>query len=525
VSGRAGVLLHPTALPGPGGCGSFGTVAHQWLSLLGRHGIGVWQLLPLAPPDGTGSPYSSPSGSALNPWLLDQERLLEQGYLDPADGDGLPPATGERLDPALQERRAQALGLALARHWPRQPRQRQRALRRWCRREAFWLRDHCRFMVLRRQQQGRPWWQWPEPLARRRPAALRRFDREQRELLLAETLLQWLLQEEWQALRRHAAREGVSLFGDLPFYVAHDSADVWSRPWLFSLAAGGNLEEQSGVPPDYFSATGQLWGTPVYRWRRHWLTGFHWWLGRLERQLELFDLLRLDHFRALEAYWSVPGEAATAQEGEWRPSPGHLLLTALWLRLALRGALEDGRLGGLLGGRLPLVAEDLGVITPPVEALRDRFRLPGMKILQFAFDGSPDNPYLPANIQGCRWVVYTGTHDNATALGWWQALDGEVRQRVERELGAGVTAPGWQLLELALRSPAELVVVPVQDLLELGDEARFNTPGTLGDNWTWRLSRPLEDLDGALKGYGELACRHNRSACPSAARSSGRSSG
>lgn len=515
MSGRAGVLLHPTALPGPGGCGSFGRHAHDWLSLLGRHGIGVWQLLPLAPPDGTGSPYSSPSGSALNPWLLDRERLLEQGFLDPAtaadgaaaaDLDGADPGEGpaERLDPARQDRRAQALGRALAQHWPNQSRQRQRALRRWCRRERFWLPDHCRFMVLRRQQQGRPWWQWPEPLARRQPGALRRFDRGHRKELLAETLLQWLAQQEWQALRRHAAREGVSLFGDLPFYVAHDSADVWSRPGLFSLAQGGGLEEQSGVPPDYFSATGQLWGTPVYRWRRHLLTGFSWWLGRLQRQLELFDLLRLDHFRALEAYWSVPGGAATAQDGRWRSSPGHLLLSALWLRLALRG--------GLVGGRLPLVAEDLGVITPAVEALRDRHRLPGMKILQFAFDGNPDNPYLPANIHGSGWVVYTGTHDNATAVGWWRGLDDELRGRVQTVLGAAVTAPGWQLLELALRTPAELVVVPLQDLLELGDEARFNTPGTLGANWTWRLERPIEQLDGPLKGYGELASRHSRSA-------------
>jgi 4-alpha-glucanotransferase len=511
------VLLHPTALPGGSGCGTLGRPAHDWLALLGRHGIGVWQLLPLAPPDATGSPYSSPSGSALNPWLLDADRLLEQGFLSQADAPGLPCGSGERLDPALQEHRAWLLGQALARHWDSQPPQRRRALRRWCRRQGFWLRDHCRFMVLRRLQAGRPWWQWPDPLARRHAAALRRCDRDHRQELLAEALLQWLLQEEWQALRGHAAREGVSLFGDLPFYVAHDSADVWSRPWLFSLGPGGALHEQSGVPPDYFSETGQLWGTPVYRWRRHLLTGFQWWLGRLQRQLELFDLLRLDHFRALEAYWSVPGDAVTAQGGRWRSSPGTLLLAALWLRLALRGGLADGR--------LPLVAEDLGVITPPVEALRDRFGLPGMKILQFAFDGNADNPYLPENIHGSRWVVYTGTHDNATAIGWWQGLDGGVRQRVQATLDRQVTAPGWQLLEQALGTPAELVMVPLQDLLELGDEARFNTPGTLGDNWTWRLTRPLEHLEGPLQGYGELACRHSRSAWPAEACSSGRSSG
>jgi len=358
-------------------------------------------------------------------------------------------------------------------------------------------------MVLRRLHHGLPWWRWPDALARRQPRSLARFDREHASLLLEEQLLQWHLQGQWQALRRQAHGLGVALFGDLPFYVAHDSADVWSHPHLFSLAGkGGALEAQSGVPPDFFSATGQLWGTPVYRWRRHWLTGFAWWLGRFSRQLQLFDLLRLDHFRALQAYWRVPGGDATAEHGSWRPSPGAPLLALLWLHQALRGRLQ--------GRRLPLVAEDLGVITPAVEALRDRFALPGMKILQFAFDGNAANPYLPGNIQGCRWVVYTGTHDNATAQGWWQALDQDSRQRLEHELGAPVHAPSWQLLELALASPAELAVVPLQDLLELGDEARFNTPGTLGANWSWRLQGEVAALDGPLKGYGELARRHNR---------------
>jgi len=289
--------------------------------------------------------------------------------------------------------------------------------------------------------------------------------------------------------------------------VAHDSADVWSRPALFSVAGDGALQQQSGVPPDYFSATGQLWGTPVYSWSRHGLTGFRWWLERLGRQLKLFDLLRLDHFRALQAYWSVPGAASTAQQGHWCPSPGWPLLALLWCRCSLRGELL-GRSGRL--GQLPLVAEDLGVITPPVERLRDAFGLPGMKILQFAFNGDPANPYLPANIHGRRWVVYTGTHDNATSIGWWQGLDGDARARVEAAVGAPVTAPGWQLLELALASSADLAVVPLQDLLELGDEARFNTPGTTGGNWSWRLDRPIASLAGALGGYGAMAARYGR---------------
>jgi 4-alpha-glucanotransferase len=295
----------------------------------------------------------------------------------------------------------------------------------------------------------------------------------------------------------------VRLVGDLPFYVAHDSADVWRHRGLFSLGLDGRLLEQSGVPPDYFAATGQLWGTPVYRWWRHRLNGFRWWLDRLERQLELFDLLRLDHFRALEAYWSVPGGAATAEHGTWCPSPGRALLTLLWWRCWRHGQL-------LPEGRLPLIAEDLGVITPAVEALRDRFSLPGMKILQFAFDGNADNPYLPANYRGSRWVVYTGTHDNATTAGWWRHLDDGARGRVATLVGGQVPAPAWQLLELALASTAELAVVPLQDLLELGDEARFNTPGTIEGNWTWRLTAPVAELQGALQGFGAMAAGYGR---------------
>jgi len=496
---RAGVLLHPTALPGPAGCGSFGQAAQHWLALLGRHGVGVWQLLPLAPTDGTGSPYSSPSGSALNPWLLDGELLVQQGFLEWADLEGLPRATTgpDRLDLAAMPARSQALAAALASRWPQQPVEQKQAFARWRRRQRGWLADHALFMVIRRLQGGQPWWEWPAPLARRQGRALRRIATEQAGGLLAEELLQWQLQSQWMQLRKQAERSGVQVLGDLPFYVAHDSADVWAHPGLFSLQPDGRLAAQSGVPPDYFSATGQLWGTPVYRWPLHLLTGFNWWLARLQRQFELFDLVRLDHFRALQAFWSVPGDAPTAEHGRWVWFPGWPLLTLLWLRQGLR---------------LPLIAEDLGVITPQVEALRDAFRLPGMKILQFAFNGDSANPYLPANIRGPRWVVYTGTHDNATTVGWWQSLDGGARQKLTEAVGAPVTAPAWQLLELALASPANLAVVPLQDLLELDDRARFNTPGTSSGNWTWRLEQPIAALDGKLQGYGAMAARYGRGA-------------
>lgn len=499
----AGVLFHPTSFPGTPACGTLGQQARGWIDLLAREGVGVWQVLPLAPTDGQGSPYSSPSGSALNPWLLDGDDLEATGAVRVSDLRELPQGGAERLSPELATARARVLAEALARRWPEQEASEHKAFDLWCRRERSWLTDHCLFMVLRRQHQLLPWWEWSEPLVRRSRQALRAVARQERQALLAEALIQWHLQRQWRRLQDQAQQLGVTLFGDLPFYVAHDSAEAWSRRGLFSLDRQGRLLTQSGVPPDYFSATGQLWGTPVYRWWVHRLTRFRWWLHRLERQLELFDLLRLDHFRALEAYWSVAGDASTAQDGQWCPSPGAGLLQLLRRRCERAGRLRPD-------GRLPLIAEDLGVITPEVESLRDDFALPGMKILQFAFDGQSTNPYLPANYHGSHWVVYTGTHDNATTLGWWHQLDEGVRGQVAQLVGGHVNAPGWQLLEVALGSSAELVVVPLQDLLELGDEARFNTPGTTEGNWSWRLDRPLEALAGPLKGYAEMARGHGR---------------
>ncbi|MBM5798822.1 MAG: 4-alpha-glucanotransferase [Cyanobacteria bacterium K_Offshore_0m_m2_072] len=490
---QAGILLHVSALPGQQGCGSFGAEARDWISLLGRHGIAVWQVLPLAPVDGTGSPYSSPSGSALNPRLLDLASLVEEGWLPAAQ------AGADLADP----QQLQAVAEALRHSWQQASRRQLQAFERWHRHQRHWLDWHCRFMVIKQLQAGKPWWQWSSELAQRRAAALRRLEQEHAGALLQEALLQWHLQRQWQSLRQHGRDCGVQLVGDLPFYVAHDSADVWSRPQLFSISRTGALLQQSGVPPDYFSSTGQLWGTPVYRWGAHWAGGFGWWVKRLLRQLELFDRLRLDHFRALQAYWSVPGNAPTAEHGHWRLSPGWPLLTLLWL-----ACLGRGRLLG--DGRLPLIAEDLGVITRGVRWLRDGFALPGMKILQFAFDGDAANPYLPQNYRGRRWVVYTGTHDNATTLGWWQQLDHDSRERVAAAVGGAVQAPGWQLTQLALESTADLAVVPLQDLLELGDDARFNTPGTSSGNWSWRLQQAISSLDGPLQGYGSLAAAAGR---------------
>ena len=486
---RVGVLLHPTALPGSVVCGALGASARSWIQALAENGIGLWQILPLSPPDGTGSPYSSPSSFAINPWLLDAKDLSDQGFLQSRDLQALPGAEAgcAEVDFSLADRRASCLARQLCRSWDQVSHSHHAAFERWRRDQSRWLQDHAAFMVLREQHEGLPWWQWPRELAVHDQNALGEWREAHQNRLLEQELLQWHLSRQWMRLRKLANELSVEILGDLPFYVARDSADVWSHRCLFSIAADGRLREQSGVPPDYFSETGQLWGTPVYRWSRHRSTGFRWWRDRLRRQWQLADRLRLDHFRALASYWSVPGGDTTAMNGAWRRSPGRELLSCL-----RRDA----------GGLLPLVAEDLGVITPDVERLRDRFRLPGMKVLQFAFDGNPHNPYLPSNIHGTGWVVYPGTHDNPTSLGWWQRLDDDSRARFARCLNCPVEAPGWQLLELGLSSSAQLVVAPLQDLLHLDDAARFNTPGTVGGNWNWRLPVFDDSVAGALQGYG-----------------------
>lgn len=494
-----GVLLHPSALPGSPVCGSFGEPCRRWVGQLADNGIGVWQMLPLAPPDPTGSPYSSPSCFALNAWFLDAADLCQQGFITHDAEASLPGADRPRegvgpLDFQLADQRCDALRDALLQHWSQQDAERQRLFAAWCA-DQSWLEDHVLFTVLHRQQQA-PWWSWPEALARHDARALRTWAADHGEELLKERLMQWHLDRQWQDIRELARQRGVLLFGDLPFYVSSDSVDVWSHRPLFTVKQNGELTTQSGVPPDYFSETGQLWGSPVYRWSRHRLSRFRWWRRRIARQRQLADLLRLDHFRALAAYWAVPGQDTTAENGSWQPSPGRALL---------------GRLQADGGGALPLIAEDLGVITPDVEALRDDFQLLGMKVLQFAFDGETNNPYLPENIDGSRWVVYTGTHDNPTTLGWWQRLDDDSRNRVARRVNGELQAPAWHLFDMAFSTTAALVIAPLQDLLHLDDRARFNTPGTCEGNWNWRLASFDASLDGALKGYGERGAVWGRS--------------
>ncbi len=496
-----GILLHPTALPGTPACGTFGEPVREWVKMLSNNNIGIWQLLPLSPTDGTGSPYSSPSSFAINPWFLDANDLANEGFFPLSALQELP-TTGEahnsikpKLDFSLANHRSRCIGQLLSKHWGDQNKTRHDAFNKW-RKKNQWVKEHSLFMELRKQNNNLPWWEWPAFQAKHQGLRFINWKAKNASSIIEHQLIQWHLDRQWLAIRDLAKELGVIIFGDLPFYVARDSADVWANRYLFSIQANGAMELQSGVPPDYFSETGQLWGTPVYRWWVHRLNNFNWWRRRLHRQWQQFDLLRLDHFRALISYWAVDGKERNAIKGHWESSPGKSLLNALK---------KD------CSGNLPLIAEDLGVITKEVEKLRDDFNLPGMKILQFAFDGNKQNPYLPENIIGNNWVVYTGTHDNPTTLGWWEKLDQDSKDRVFNYVKNHIEAPGWQLTELALETDAFLVVVPIQDLLHLNDEARFNTPGTTKGNWSWRLSYLDQDVHNALKGFYERGSFWGRS--------------
>ncbi len=489
----SGVLLHPSSLPGGDVCGTFGEPSRKWIKLLSNNGIRVWQFLPLSPTDSFGSPYSSPSSFAFNPWFIDANDLVQDGFLNSESIDDFPKdsciSQKKTINFDLANSRSEAIGKALRINWKMQSEKNHIEFARWSSKQ-FWLEDHALFMEIRRQNNKLPWWEWPLPFSEHNVYELKIWMKKHEEKLLEHKLLQWHLDRQWSQLRHEANEKGILLFGDLPFYVSRDSSDVWANRSLFSVSSNGSLLNQSGVPPDYFSDTGQLWGTPVYRWEKHKKTQFRWWRKRFRRQWSQVDLLRLDHFRALIAYWSVPGQDKTAEKGYWLPSPGLELLTCLK---------ND------FGKNLPLVAEDLGVITPKVNLLREYFQFPGMKILQFAFDGNLENPYLPENINGYKWIVYTGTHDNSTTNGWWGNSNIDVRNRVLDRYCGDALEPSWRLIEIGLRTETILFISPLQDILSLDDKARLNCPGTIENNWSWRLNSFDSFLYDSMKRYGKLS--------------------
>lgn len=476
----AGLLLHPTSLPGPGPQGDLGPDSRRFVDFLAASGFGVWQVLPLNPPHNDGSPYQAQSAHAGDPRLISLQLLSEQGWLAPEEPGGA----------ASCEARARLLHLARQQFECSAGAEFRDAFEAFTQRHGHWLSDYGLFRALRRHHNDMPWWKWPQPLRNRDADALQAASEELGEHVAQCIFEQFLFFRQWGELRAYANERGVRLFGDMPIFVALDSADVWCGRHLFDLDESGAPHYVAGVPPDYFSATGQLWGNPLYNWTRMGADGFAWWKRRLESQLELFDFLRVDHFRGFEACWAVAAHEQTAEHGYWQPIPGRALFDALVEAF----------------GELPLVAEDLGVITHEVESLRDDYGLPGMKILQFAFDSDAHNPYLPHNhAENC--VVYTGTHDNDTTLGWFDSRSPELQQRICEYLGCGGMEESmpWPIIRSAFASVARLAIVPMQDLLALGGEDRMNIPGTTSGNWQWRFR--WEQLEEGLSERIERMCR------------------
>jgi 4-alpha-glucanotransferase len=481
---RAGILLHPTSLPGEGGNGTLGPHALRFVDFLAESGLSVWQMLPLGPTHADRSPYQCLSVHAGNPRLISFAQLEAWGWLPRAAG--LPPADGA----ARQALLAQARELFLAQGGASE-------MQAFDAAHAFWLEDYALYASLRQAHDHRAWWQWPEPLRDRDPAALTEARARHAEDMALVRFEQLIFFRQWQELRLAAQARGVQLFGDLPIFVAHDSADVWAQREFFDLDAAGQPRVVAGVPPDYFSASGQRWGNPLYNWERLEADGFRWWIERLRTQFSLFDLVRIDHFRGFEACWQIPADEDTAINGRWAPAPGEALFQALQNEF----------------GTLPVVAEDLGLITPAVHRLRDQFGLPGMRILQFAFDGGADNPYLPHNHE-VNSVVYTGTHDNDTTLAWFESLPIEQQCVVLDYLGHPSEPMPWPLIRAALASVARLAILPMQDVLRAGRGERMNMPGSHDGNWQWRFTweQVLPGLGARLRGltrrYGRLEREH-----------------
>jgi 4-alpha-glucanotransferase len=479
----SGILLHPTSLPGRFGIGELGPEALRFVDFLSAGGQRLWQVLPLGPTGYGDSPYQCFSAFAGNPLLVSLDVLEAEGLLAPADLADVPPFPEREVDfgPVIDFKRP-LLTRAFERFRDGADAAQREAFQGFCQAQAAWLDDFALFMAVKAAHGGVAWTDWDREIAARRPEALERWRRERTEEIEGVRFTQFLFFRQWSELRRHCHARHIRIMGDVPIFVAHDSADVWAHPELFRLDDEGRPTVVAGVPPDYFSATGQLWGNPLYRWDELARTGYAWWIARVRSTLSLVDLIRLDHFRGFEAYWEIPASAPTAATGQWVKGPGADLFEALRADL----------------GTLPIVAENLGVITPEVEGLRARFGFPGMAILQFAFGGDPQgSDFIPHNYPRDR-VVYTGTHDNDTVVGWWTSGVGEStrtaeeveaeREFAKRYLHSDGQEIHWDFIRALLGSVAELAIVPLQDVLGLGSEARMNVPARPGGNWRWRVT-------------------------------------
>ncbi len=479
---KAGVLLHISSLPSAYYTGDLGVEAYRFVDFLHELGVSVWQTLPINMPHADNSPYQCLSAHAGNPDFISLEALHAQGLLTKEDLGGLITDKSALLTKAystfVENPDAQAY----------------QDFMNFCDKQVEWLHEFALFLALRNQFHQAGWNQWPEKFRKRHIPTLRKAREELAREIAVIKFTQYVFFSQWHALKQYANQKNVQLFGDIPIFVAYDSADVWAHPKLFKLDATQNMTVVAGVPPDYFSATGQRWGNPHYNWKNMAADCYRWWISRMTTQSELFDIVRIDHFRGLEAAWEIPATEETAMNGQWVAAPGDALLAAI------KQALPN----------LQLVAEDLGIITPEVDALRLKYQLPGMKILQFAFSGEQDNPYLPHNIDA-NSVVYTGTHDNDTTIGWHSSMDEHQRGHVHHHLQ--VETPEHEevlekLVVMALESEAELAIIPMQDLLALDGSHRMNTPGTASGNWHWRFN--WQQLKQAQKDFFATLIKQTR---------------
>jgi 4-alpha-glucanotransferase len=476
----SGIILHPSSLPGPDGIGDLGPEAYRWVNFVKECGFGLWQMLPLGPTGYGDSPYQSFSAFAGNPFLVSPALLLEDDLLTAEDLSDRPDFPTSQVDygPVIQWK-VRLLDRAFAHYQESASPALKKELARFQESEASWLEDFALFMAIKESQGMISWDSWPKPLRNREAKALAKFRKENPEAVQRHIFRQFLFFRQWGRLHKYTNEQGIQIIGDIPIFVAFDSADAWSHRELFFMDEEGRPTFVAGVPPDYFSPTGQLWGNPIYRWEAHKETGYAWWIERIRATLKLFDIIRLDHFRGFAGYWEIPAGMPTAEVGRWAPGPGESLF------IAIREALKD----------LPIIAEDLGEITPDVIELREKLELPGMKILQFAFQTDPNDPFLPHHYP-VNCVAYTGTHDNDTSVGWYHSAPEKERDFCRRYLARSGNDIAWDMIRAVWSSLAAFTLAPMQDFLSLGNEARMNLPGRPGGNWTWRVEP--EQLDEKL---------------------------
>ncbi|MFM8321630.1 MAG: 4-alpha-glucanotransferase [Chloroflexota bacterium] len=468
----SGILLHPTSLPGPYGIGDIGPQAIQWLDFLVGAGCSLWQVLPLGPTGYGDSPYQCFSAFAGNPYLISPELLLKDGLLRAADLSDVPAFPQDKVEYGqVIPWKTALLDTAFTRFCASARPQLRQAMAQFKQQNAAWLDDYGLYMALKEAHAHRPWTTWEPALRDRDPQALAQARQEHSEAVERVIFRQFVFFRQWAQVREAARKRGVTLIGDIPIFVAHDSADVWSHRELFYLDETGQPLVVAGVPPDYYSRTGQRWGNPLYRWEVHQQSGYAWWLERIHAQLKLVDLIRMDHFRGFAAYWEVPGKAKTAIRGRWVPAPGMDFFRVMREQL----------------GDLPFIAEDLGVITPDVVELRDTYNLPGMKVLQFGFSFGPKDPFLPHNVPQ-HSVMYTGTHDNDTSRGWYERVPDNEKDFCRRYLARDGHDISWDMIRAVWGAVSAYALAPMQDLLGLGNEARMNYPGNPSGNWQWRMT-------------------------------------